>query len=742
MPGIQEGRRDHRQPENQDLWFPESQEQALIMLRPTSLSVQHGLTIDGATSLDLDDAVHLEEHAHGLRLTVTVPDLSFAVPIGGPADHGAAARAFTRYAGERVREAMLPDDVTERASLLPDGPRPGIAFDMALDSKLTVTGFDIRRVTFVSSGRLTYADAETAVRTKGTAHHQMLALAWEVAEALLDARRRAGALALFDLRSGWMTTEEGQLQRIEGDRAHLGQIIVQEMMILTNTAAAEHARSHGIPILFRNHAPRELPTGDRSRLNALLAAAGGGGRHSALAFRSLAGPLGRASIGPECLGHFGLAALAYCHVTSPLRRYADLVNQRALLAAMDRAGAPYTHEQLTEIAGTCNSIEEEARAAKREGFKASVYRAAQRSLTHRRFDTLAAAEFRQLLRIVAERGDDGTVPLNAIRAALQRRLEGGHLSPQDITVALVDAGYVLGTAAVERIYLWLEENPAAAAAMWNRFITVEGWPAVTFRHQQAGPLHAIRHVAEGTAEIEGETFISQREGPERRVAVQLVMLSLIRRILGHEAPAGGVRASILGEPEQRVATATLEAVPTGSGLAPLPSDPKGFLLNEVAVKRRWEVAFTELPRTGPSHAPTFTSVVDVHGPEGLIASSSGTGGSKKAAEKAAALEVLPLLPADEAVAVAVRVQTAGPSPAEPNPISQLQEWCQKHRLPLPLYEFAMFGDLTKPQHQCTVRVTKADGDVWEAAGEGGTKAAAKTEAARGLYTSLSESLAA
>ncbi|MFC5358108.1 RNB domain-containing ribonuclease [Azospirillum himalayense] len=699
----------------------------------TDLSIQRGITIDGPTSLDLDDAIHLEEHAHGLRLTVTVPDLSFAVPIGGPADHGAAERAFTRYAGERVREAMLPDDVTERASLLPDGPLPGIAFDMALDSKLTVTGFEIRRVTFVSSGRLTYADAETAVRTKGAAHHQMLALAWEVAEALLDARRRAGALALFDLRSGWMTTEEGQLQRIEGDRAHLGQIIVQEMMILTNTAAAEHARAHSVPILFRNHAPRELPTGDRSKLSELLAAASGS-RHSALAFRTLAGPLGRASIGSECLGHFGLAAAAYCHVTSPLRRYADLVNQRALLAAMDRAGAPYSHEKLTEIASTCNSIEEEARAAKREGFKASVYRAAQRSLTRRRFDTLAAAEFRQLLRIAAERGDDGTVPLNAIRAALQRRLEGGHLSPQDITVALVDAGHVLGAATVERIYLWLEENPAAAAAMWNRFITVEGWPAVTFRHRQAGPLHAIRHVAEGTVEIEGETFISQREGPERRVAVQLVMFSLIRRILGHEAPAGGVSASMLGKPEQPVAAATLEAIPTGSGSAPLPSDPKGFLLNEVAVKRRWEVAFTELPPTGPSHAPNFTSVVEVRGPEGLIARGTGAGGSKKVAEKAAALAVLPLLPADEAVAV--RVQTAGPSPAGPNPISQLQEWCQKHRIPLPVYEFATFGDLTKPQHRCTVHVTKTDGDVRETAGTGSTKATAKTEAARALLVRL------
>ena len=592
---------------------------------------QRGITIDSPHSLDLDDAIHLERTERGLHLTVTVPDLSAAVPSGGAIDAAARARAFTRYAGTRTRAAMLPDEITGRASLLPDGRRPGIAFDIALDTSLQVTSFSLRRVIFESAGRFSHADAEEALRAPGAAHHRMLSLAWEVTEALLESRRRSGALAIYDLRTGWMTTEEGRLIRIEPGRAHQGHLIVQELMILTNRTVAKHARAAGIPILFRNHAPWASQEGGGERLREMVASATGGRSEpvSGSRYGVLVRSLGRAAVGLGCLGHFGLAVDAYCHVTSPLRRYADFVNQRALLAWADGRPAPYSLGGLRDAAERCNAVEEELRLAVVAGFKASVHRAAEHSLRHRRFADLKRGEFRQLLRIVGDRGDDGKMPLGNIKAEFRRRLAVGELTVQDVGVALLDAGTVLGADTVKRIMGWLRNKRGASTGLWTHLMQREGWPEIGFECVAAGEPDKPIFYATGSVVIEGEPISATAAAGERRLAEQLATFAIIGKIVGYEMPVVAAHA-----PDKQVR-------PVQGG--PPPDDPKGRLLNDVAVRRGWSVTFHLASQSGPPHAPVFRMIADVrHGDEQLIAA-EGTGSNKRAAEKAAAAMALEML---------------------------------------------------------------------------------------------------
>lgn len=681
----------------------------------SGIIIQRGITIDGPHSIDLDDAIHLEESAHGFRLTVTVPDLSAVVPAGCAMDFAAGWTAFSRYAADRVRQPMLPPDLTMVASLLPDGPRPGIAFDVTLDSGLAVTGFGIRPVKFLSSGRLTHEHAAEAVRSPGAKHHRTLALAWTIAEALLASRRRAGALAVFDPHAGWMTTEEGRLQQIMPDRAHLGQIIVQELMILTNTAAAEHARAAGIPLLFRNHTILAPQTGDRTQFRELILAAAEGNPTARSSLRRLQHRLGRAVVGPDCHGHFGLAAEAYCHVTSPLRRYADLVNQRSLLAHASGQAARYDQGRLIKIADRCNDTELEIRLATADGFKAAVHRRADRALVQREFN-VEPAVFRQMLRIVAARAEGGINPARGVIHAVGQRLEQGLLTSQDIGVVLLDAGDALGVKAVIGVLEWLRKHPGHVISLWAHLMDREGWPAVAFTHQRAGVLHRPRFNAHGAVTIDGDPITGTAEASEKRVAEQLATLTIIAKIIGHEIDTA---------PDSLDAA---EAPPPArpAWIDGIDGEPKGHLINKLAGKQGWMVAF-DCTSTGPYHKPTFHAAVTVKDGNGsLIAEATGAGPSKRDAERAAALAVIPMLPDTTDAST-----TNGT--ALPNPVNGLQEFCQRNRLKLPAYEFKASPKL--PRHRCTVRISR-NGAIQEATGAGETKSVAKANAAAALLENI------
>lgn len=689
--------------------------------------LQRGVTIDSAHSQDLDDAIDLEQTAHGFRLTVTVPDLSAVVPAGCAMDFAAGWTAFTRYAVDRVRQSMLPPDLTTAASLLPDGPRPGIAFDIGLDSGLAVSGFGVRPVTFLSSGRLTHEQAAEAVRSPGTEHHRMLALAWAVAKALMAARRRAGALAMYDLRTGWMTTEEGRLQRVSSGRAHVGQIIVQEMMILTNTAAAAHARAAGIPLLYRNHALLASQHSDQTEVRQLIMAAADGqaATVSKPRLRRVLHQLGRAVVGPDCVGHFGLAAEAYCHVTSPLRRYADLVNQRILLAYANGDTAPYDHERLIEVAERCNAIELEIRLATVEGFKATVHRRAERALTYRAFDGVESAVFRQVLRIVVARAESGVVPARDVIPAVGRRLMQGLFTPQDIGVVLLDTGDTLGVETVTGVLEWLRDHPGVVSSLWAHLMDREGWPAVEFTHQRSGAQHLPKFIVHGAAAIDGEPFTGAAVASEKRVAEQLATLVIIAKIIGHEIDAApdSLDAAEAPPPARPAWTDSIDG------------EPKGHLINKLAGKQGWRVAF-DCTSTGPSHKPAFLAAVTVRDTGGdLIAEANGTGHSKRDAERAAALAVIPML-TDAADAPAST--SNGPAPS--NPVNGLQAICQRNRLKLPVYEFKTSGKPDGARHRCTARISRNGADH-EASGAGETKSIAKANAAAALLEKIKKQLA-
>ncbi|WP_283170594.1 ribonuclease R family protein [Curtanaerobium respiraculi] len=378
------------------------------------------MTIDPVDARDFDDALSVEELEGGfVRLGVHIADVACYVPWEGPIDICARERATSVYLSDRVIP-MLPEALSnDVCSLVPGHARRTLTVDMVLNGASRVTSVDIYESVISSQARLSYDQAQCYI----DAFHR--GIIWEEAAALareedvpdsalpLDAaaeRRVFEALAVLDRIASdrrRMRDEAGGMDfssteakvvldeagepvdvRLRTRTAATG--CVEEAMILANECVARHLLDTRTPALFRVHEVpardalsglvpvlREFPSlggldmaavveGDPFALQEALGRVRGKPEEelvSSLILRSMQ----RAVYKDRCAPHFGLASPAYCHFTSPIRRYPDLVVHRSLKALLH--GGPPPADQtaaLPLIAEHASKMERIADAAARE----------------------------------------------------------------------------------------------------------------------------------------------------------------------------------------------------------------------------------------------------------------------------------------------------------------------------------------------------------------------------------------
>jgi len=318
------------------------------------------VTIDGEDAKDLDDAVNVERIRDGYwRLGVHIADVSYYVQEGSALDREAYARATSVYLADRVVPMLPPKLSNGICSLNPQVDRLTLSCVMEIDSHGKVHKYEIFPSVIKTAARMTYTkvneilagddDALSAYRPLVPMFREMLALM----EVLRGRRMRRGALD-FDLpeakvklnQNGWPV----EIRRV--DRG-IAERIIEEFMLAANETVAEHCHKQGVPFMYRVHGE---PAADRlAGLRDFLALFGytlripldGGvpakllqtitdwvkGRpEENLISQVLLRTMRQAVYSAENFGHFGLAADYYCHFTSPIRRYPDLVVHRVLRA--------------------------------------------------------------------------------------------------------------------------------------------------------------------------------------------------------------------------------------------------------------------------------------------------------------------------------------------------------------------------------------------------------------------------
>jgi exoribonuclease-2 len=268
------------------------------------------------------------------------------VEIDSPLDQEARKRASSVYLPTRTI-TMFPDALgCGTASLQHGQTRAALRTSVWCNDEGEVVRFELSRELIRVERRLDYrqVDALLANGTPGDPLVKELSLLATLARARRERRKSAGAL--FIRRDEWKLKVD-QEQRIEVSPIvgfSQSRSLVAEMMILANELAAKKAQQGGIPLLYRvQDAPAAtLPKIDENDPNALS---------------KLRGMIKPAHQSLHLGAHWGLGVSGYAQVTSPLRRYGDLVLQRQLAASIDGQTPPYDNDELLAVMATIEATE-------------------------------------------------------------------------------------------------------------------------------------------------------------------------------------------------------------------------------------------------------------------------------------------------------------------------------------------------------------------------------------------------
>ena len=574
------------------------------------------VTIDGAHSRDLDDAIWIGKTADGFRVAVAVADVASQVSIGSAVDQEAMARGFSVYRADRTVQPMLPLALSEGVCSLNVGKScPAVVLEIALDSDLDAVSVEVARRPITIARRLSHESAIVAAAGDDPVG-AMLKDAFPLSEALLRKRRAAGALT-FSSR-GLLMNEEGVVMDL--GRLARSYVLVQEFMILANATLAFRMAERGVPLLYRNH--RARLTANRSSLEHDLDMMAEGAL-SPMTFESRRGlVMEPARVGPTIEGHFALNLPVYAWFTSPIRRFADLVNHRILLADLEGSEPPYRPEDLKDIAASLNARYEEEATRESQPYKKRAVEAALRAVADGRAECLEGPGFTQAVKAMAAGAELG----DAFIAETRRRSQDGLLTSKDLYRLLFMEGPAAGEARAIAIK-HIETRPDQACAIVNHAQTIAGWTVSEPEPETARlPNGALLFKGRITIDASGRKHAATAYALQKKLAMQRAMAAALMMMVGETAPADWTV-----KPE-------VDLKPKPTNAAPPPANAKGELLM-MCRQRSWPTPTFEVVKSGPDHLPSFDCTVSVGLASGALRA-QGSAGSRRAAEGEAAAALM------------------------------------------------------------------------------------------------------
>ena len=353
------------------------------------------VTIDGEDARDFDDAVYCEPHGKGWRLLVAIADVSHYVSPGSVLDQSAQERGTSVYFPGRVIP-MLPELLSNGVcSLNPQVDRLSMVCEMFFTAQGEMIRYRFFPAVIQSHARFTYTkvaamlvENDAALREEYTDLVPHLENLYCLFQLLQVHRNKRGAIDFDTTETRIIFAEDKKIEKIVPTVRNDAHKLIEECMIAANIAAADCLLTAAIPALFRIH---DGPGTEKLiALREFLAEVGltlGGGddpqpKHFAklldlvrsrpdahLIQTVLLRSLQQAVYSPDNIGHFGLALDHYCHFTSPIRRYPDLLVHRALKYVVQggkKKDYRYSHDDMVSFGEHCSMTERRADEATRD----------------------------------------------------------------------------------------------------------------------------------------------------------------------------------------------------------------------------------------------------------------------------------------------------------------------------------------------------------------------------------------
>lgn len=348
------------------------------------------MTIDPADAKDHDDAIWVERIQSGWRLAVHIADVSYYVKPDAAMDIEARKRGNSTYLVDRVLPMLPPELSNGICSLKPNVDRLTKCALMEIDHSGRIAKAEFFDAVIHSRAKLSYEQAQVMLDGDDSGDKEATAMvreAWKMASRMRELRFKMGSLDLEFPEFRVILDEKGQACEVREVIHTSSHQLIEECMLAANDAVALALKRRQKPVVHRVHEDPDFEklntfaetargfgykVGDlsnRVHVQELLDSAKGNPDEHVIKL-GLLKSLKRAAYDVDPLGHYGLAKQDYCHFTSPIRRYADLVVHRALQSLLRNAPkvcdrtAP--QRELIEIAQHISATERTSAAAESE----------------------------------------------------------------------------------------------------------------------------------------------------------------------------------------------------------------------------------------------------------------------------------------------------------------------------------------------------------------------------------------
>ena len=341
-------------------------------------------TIDPVDAKDFDDALSIRKLPSGLyEIGVHIADVSYYVLPDTDLDAEAYKRATSVYLPDRVNP-MLPEKISnELCSLRPNEDKFTFSAIFQINDEAQVKQYWLGRTVTHSDKRYAYEDVQTIIDTKEGENVEDILLLHSLAQKLRQARFKKGAINFSSQEVRFTLDENGKPIGITIKESKPAHQLIEEFMLLANKTVAENIskiqiNKQALPFPYRIHDqpdPEKLapfvqyakkyghgfdassPEKISASFNQLLEDAKGKPEQHVLeqlGIRTMA----KAVYSTQNIGHYGLAFDFYCHFTSPIRRYPDILVHRVLQTVLDNK--PVSDKKMEE---KCKHSSDRERAA-------------------------------------------------------------------------------------------------------------------------------------------------------------------------------------------------------------------------------------------------------------------------------------------------------------------------------------------------------------------------------------------
>ncbi|NMA20359.1 MAG: RNB domain-containing ribonuclease [Lentisphaerae bacterium] len=333
--------------------IPELAELPDEMQKRLDLTEEFAFSIDDEWTHEIDDALSFRKEADRLLVGIHLAAPSCFVQKGDILDDAAVERPLSLYL-PTTTVTMFPPDVSCRLASLDEGKlRPTMSFQVEFSTDGEIIDWRLSSAQIRVQKHLTYLEADQMLTNGSDAPlASTLRELQRLADILQSSREEAGGVNLNRPELKIMV-RQGKITVTEDDQETPSHYLVREFMILANHLAAKYALRHQIPVIYRAQDPPSEPVTTMTC-------------YDPLEFDQMVRKMKKTRLSTYPQAHAGLGLDLYTQVSSPIRRYADLVIQRQLAAHLENQPPPYTQEELFAVLDNVEQTTMQNRSLERE----------------------------------------------------------------------------------------------------------------------------------------------------------------------------------------------------------------------------------------------------------------------------------------------------------------------------------------------------------------------------------------